>query len=207
MKLPIHTAVITRPEGTTLYVSATRRDLIARIGDYCREHWSSVSSGPPQEEDRDLIDAYFFEHPEDSLTVTERSIDLPEPYASAPKLLDQLASILSALAAYQTGNGDAYTALCGEIANASAIIANASTPSVPRFTVFCREADSSGTIHIDSVKAADLESAILAGKQQCIDDWSDRTSEAESPWTMETIHCLGVAAGDVEILHWQDQPE
>jgi len=120
---------------------------------------------------------------------------------------DQLASILNALAAYQPGNGDAYTALCGEIANASAIIAKASTPSVPRFTVFCREADGSGTVHIHSVKAADLESAILAGKQQCIDDWSDRTSEAESPWTMETIHCLGVAAGDVDILHWQDQPE
>jgi len=75
------------------------------------------------------------------------------------------------------------------------------------FTVFCQESGGSGTIHIASVEAADLESAITAGKQQCIDDWSDGSAPEESRWNEETVHCLGVAAGDVEILHWEDQSE
>ena len=76
---------------------------------------------------------------------------------------------------------------------------------LPTFTVFCQEAGGTGTIHITSVEAADLESAITAGKQQCIGDWS--AGGGESPWMMESIHCLGVAAGNVEILHWQDRHE
>ncbi len=79
------------------------------------------------------------------------------------------------------------------------------TPSAASFTVFCQEAGGSGTIHIDTVEAADLESAIIAGKQQCIDDWSAGTEPGENPWTMENVHCLGIAEGDISILHWQDQ--
>lgn len=78
---------------------------------------------------------------------------------------------------------------------------------LPTFTVFCQQADGLGTIHISSLEAADLEAAITAGKQQCIQDWSDGSSPEQSPWDMDTVHCLGVAAGDVEILHWQDIPE
>jgi len=78
-------------------------------------------------------------------------------------------------------------------------------PSVRCFTVFCQEAGGAGTIHIASHEAADLESAIIAGKQQCIKDWSSGFEEGESPWTLDSVHCLGVAAGDVEILHWEDQ--
>ncbi len=80
-------------------------------------------------------------------------------------------------------------------------------PSVTLFTVFCQEAGGSGTIHIASVEATDLESAITAGKQQCIDDWSDGLPPGESRWNENTVHCLGVAAGDVTILHWEDQVE
>ena len=73
------------------------------------------------------------------------------------------------------------------------------------FTVFCQEVGGSGTIHIDSVEAADLASAIQAGREQCLADWNGGTSEADAPLTLEDIHCLGVAAGDVTILHWNDQ--
>jgi hypothetical protein len=90
-------------------------------------------------------------------------------------------------------------------------IAKASGPSVdsvPCFTVFCQETGGNGTIHITAVEAADLESAIIAGKQQCIDDWSNGPSDdGQSRWNMDSVHCLGVAAGDVQILHWQDQQE
>jgi len=80
-------------------------------------------------------------------------------------------------------------------------------PPTSTFTVFCQETGGNGTIHIDTVEAADIQSAIVAGKQQCIDDWSDGSIPNDSRWTVETVHCLGVAAGDVRILHWQDQPE
>jgi len=90
-------------------------------------------------------------------------------------------------------------------------------PSVRCFTVFCQESGGAGTIHIASNEATDLESAIIAGKQQCIKDWSSGFEEGEeevegkgegkgeSLWSLESVHCLGVAAGDVEILHWEDQ--
>ena len=75
------------------------------------------------------------------------------------------------------------------------------------FTVLCQEAGGGGTIHIASVEAADLEAAIIAGKQQCIDDWSAGSTPEQSRWNQDTVHCLGIAAGNIEILYWQDQPE
>jgi hypothetical protein len=75
------------------------------------------------------------------------------------------------------------------------------------FTVFCQQADQLGTVHIDSVEAPDLESAILAGREQCLADWNGDNSGTDAPFTLEDIHCLGVAAGDVRILHWQDQAD
>ncbi len=73
------------------------------------------------------------------------------------------------------------------------------------FTVFCQQADQLGTIHIDSVEAADLASAIQAGREQCLVDWNGGPSKPDALFTLEDIHCLGVAAGDVTILHWNDQ--
>jgi hypothetical protein len=75
------------------------------------------------------------------------------------------------------------------------------------FTVFCQQENQLGTIHIDSVEAADLESAILAGREQCLADWNGGTTGENAPFTLADIHCLGVAEGDVNILHWQDQEE
>jgi hypothetical protein len=73
------------------------------------------------------------------------------------------------------------------------------------FTVFCQQVDQLGTIHIDTVEAADLASAIQAGREQCLADWNGGASEPDAPFTLAHIHCLGVAEGDVCILHWQDQ--
>ncbi len=77
----------------------------------------------------------------------------------------------------------------------------------PTFTVFCQQTDQLGTIHIDAVEATDLESAILAGRQQCLADWNGGSSESDASFTLEDIHCLGVAEGDVTILHWKDQQD
>lgn len=78
------------------------------------------------------------------------------------------------------------------------------THSVRTFTVFCQQADQLGSIHIDSVEAVDLESAILAGREQCLSDWN---SGENALLTLEDIHCLGVAEGNLTILHWQDQAD
>jgi hypothetical protein len=75
------------------------------------------------------------------------------------------------------------------------------------FTVFCQQADQLGTVYIDSVEAPDLESAILAGREQCLADWNGDNSGSDAAFTLEDIHCLGVAAGDVRILHWHDQAD
>ena len=80
-------------------------------------------------------------------------------------------------------------------------------PPVNPFTVFCQQAGGGGTIHIAAVEATDLPSAITAGKNQCIADWSAGSGDTANPWNHETVHCLGVAAGDIEILHWEDIAE
>jgi hypothetical protein len=75
------------------------------------------------------------------------------------------------------------------------------------FTVFCQQADQLGTIHIDSVEAPDLDSAIQVGRAQCLADWNGDNSGSDAPYTLEDIHCLGVAEGDVRILRWEDQAD
>ena len=78
---------------------------------------------------------------------------------------------------------------------------------ITTFTVFCQQADQLGTIHIDSVEAVDLASAILAGRKQCLADWNGGATGTDAPFTLEDIHCLGVTEGDVRILHWEDQTD
>lgn len=70
------------------------------------------------------------------------------------------------------------------------------------YTIFCQHKDRQGTIHIDTVQAPDLDAAILAGRENCLSDWGGGATI-----TLEDIHCLGVAEGDVNILHWEDQYE
>jgi hypothetical protein len=73
------------------------------------------------------------------------------------------------------------------------------------YTVFCQERGRQGTIHIDTVEAADLDAAILAGREQCFSDWNGGSDGDDRSFTLDHIHCLGVAAGDITILHWEDQ--
>ena len=57
---------------------------------------------------------------------------------------------------------------------------------------------------------ADMGKYAIARLHELID--SARVALAKAllpsiPRNLESVHCLGVAAGDVEILHWEDQPE
>lgn len=70
-----------------------------------------------------------------------------------------------------------------------------------KYTTFCQQKDRGGTIHITSVDADDVQQAIERGIAECWDDWGGDDGEYE----LSDIHCLGVAEGDVTILHWEDQ--
>jgi len=76
--------------------------------------------------------------------------------------------------------------------------------STSTYTVFCCQAGGQGTTHIDTVEATDLPSAILADREQCLRDWNGSETGSLS---LDEIHCLGVAEGDIQILHWKDPPD
>jgi len=67
-----------------------------------------------------------------------------------------------------------------------------------QFTGFCQETDGSGTIWIGQVWAEDLEAAQLEAREMCAQDWG---------YEVEQVHCLGIAEGNVTILHWEDLDE
>lgn len=71
------------------------------------------------------------------------------------------------------------------------------------FTVWCREADRSGTIFITSCEADDAEQAKKLCLQECLDCWNDTLMEMPT-YTTENVVVLGVAEGDVTIVEWDD---
>jgi len=76
--------------------------------------------------------------------------------------------------------------------------------SLTTFTIFCCQANGQGTTHIDTVESRHLRSAILAGRKQCLKDWNGGKTGS---FSLKDIHCLGVAEGNVRILHWEDPDE
>lgn len=73
------------------------------------------------------------------------------------------------------------------------------------FTFWCQESSGEGTIYIGSLEAPDLETAKIQAVQECCDEWNSGTSEDDPPhYSPDNVHLLGIAAGDVEILHWED---
>ena len=64
------------------------------------------------------------------------------------------------------------------------------------FTVFCMEANRSGTTWISSIESTSIEAAETAAKEQCSADWGGHDTG--------DIVVIGVAAGNVEILKWED---
>ena len=226
MNLTIHTITIDFRNGYASFSSTSPGDLQNQIAAYCRENWAnSFAAEDPLPSDRQTLIEYYFGNSEDVLQESTSTLALPESYASCQELFAALQEIADTPKQGEHGSSDRQSGQAHEpdigaaidqgttarlhalIDKARAAIALASIPSVPRFTVFCQEAGGSGTIHIDTHEAADLEGAILVGKRQCITDWSSGYKDGESPWNMESVHCLGVAAGDVDILHWRDQPQ
>jgi hypothetical protein len=63
------------------------------------------------------------------------------------------------------------------------------------YSAFCQNISGTGTIWISPVEADNLEDAILTAQADCATDWETDPDE---------VHVLGIAEGDINILHWQD---
>jgi hypothetical protein len=64
-----------------------------------------------------------------------------------------------------------------------------------QFTAFCQESNGMGTIWIESITARSLSSAIKKARKECAAAWE---------YPQSNVHVLGIAEGDVTILHWED---
>ena len=61
------------------------------------------------------------------------------------------------------------------------------------YTAFCREDSGLGTIWIDTVDADTLDEALKKACEACATAWG---------YEIETVECIGLAKGDVEIPYW-----
>lgn len=139
-----------------------------------------------------------------ALQSVARVMDMSDPESdnfaeSAADCLDALlndcsdvVSILQSLGLPLDGSPGTPTGGTGAPAASPTVEAGA---DLQTFTAFCQSSDGTGTVWIDTVQAPDLQSAIGEARQQCAIAWG-----CEIPF----VHCLGIAAGDVEILQWDD---
>lgn len=65
------------------------------------------------------------------------------------------------------------------------------------YTAFCQQTNGQGTTWISTVRATDGAEAIDVARAQCAEEWG---------YAVEDVHVLGIAAGDVDILLWDDLP-
>lgn len=72
------------------------------------------------------------------------------------------------------------------------------------FTVFMREEGATGSTHIEHYAVATAEEAIKLARAKCVSDWGLADSEDEAWECEQRLHVLGVAAGDVTIVEWDD---
>ncbi|UJJ60598.1 hypothetical protein [Rhodanobacter denitrificans] len=68
-------------------------------------------------------------------------------------------------------------------------------PSLATYTVFVRQADGRGTTHVSSHDAASPAEAEQLALAETASDWED---------SVDDLVVLGVIAGDVEIVSWDD---
>ena len=63
------------------------------------------------------------------------------------------------------------------------------------YTVWCQDSSGTGTIWIGTVHADSVEDAMEVGRSDCHEAWDG---------SIDAIHVLGVAYGEVNILYWED---
>ena len=151
---------------------------------------------------KNLANAYIADRDRETQAANARLI------AEAPAMLEALRETLRDLDAV-TGVDDHGSDTIGCMENRIRAIlsridgAPTAQPAAPiseaapaqTFTAFCQEADETGTIWIQQVKAEAIADAVAAARRDCAEDWG---------FDVEHVHCLGLAQGDCEIVHWED---
>lgn len=69
------------------------------------------------------------------------------------------------------------------------------TPAEQTYTAFCQQSDGRGTIWIGTVTAETVADATDAARRHCAQDWG---------YDVADVHCLGLVAGNVVVVHWED---
>lgn len=125
--------------------------------------------------------------------------------ASAPAMLAALAKLHDAADDYcehaKERHFAALQVAMGEAADLIAAATGAATGETVferTFTAFCQESDGTGTIWIDEVRAANVESAIEQARKACAEAWG---------YEPAAVHCLGLIEGAANVAHWEDVGE
>lgn len=66
-----------------------------------------------------------------------------------------------------------------------------------KYTVFVRQLDNMGTTHVDCYEAYSIQEAKEKAIAQVLEDWGGE-------YAADDLHILGVAAGDVDLIEWDD---
>ena len=64
-----------------------------------------------------------------------------------------------------------------------------------KYTAFCQQTDGRGTIWISDVEASSISEAAQNARDLCATEWG---------YEFHDVHCLGLAEGDINIVHWED---
>lgn len=80
-------------------------------------------------------------------------------------------------------------------------------PTSTEYTAFCCQDDAVGSIWIECIgpfRPDDpIDFVIQTAKEHCAEAWGSFEEDGVTP-DISNIHCLGLAAGDINILHWED---
>lgn len=71
-----------------------------------------------------------------------------------------------------------------------------------KYTIFCRQSNGQGTMHIDTHEAETADEAAVLGIAQCRADW-----DWEDPIFDEDVVVVGIATvtdGEIDIVDWND---
>lgn len=72
-----------------------------------------------------------------------------------------------------------------------------------KVTAFCQDVSGRGTVWISTLEflhTASLDDMIRNARAECCFAWYGNEDEEN----LERVHCLGLAEGDICILHWED---
>lgn len=177
------------------FLALMRKELHANAGKGDREGWLAMHPAEC------LLELYYHMSKLQKAVKDNNSEGIREFSADVANMAMMMVDICQLLAPpAKCQNCDATTAEACNANGCHYLESGNGAPTLKTFTVFCRDASNTGTTWIAAVEAEDQEEAAVLGRKQCLDDWTNDNVLID----LEDIVVLGVAEGDVKILHWED---